>query len=99
LTSVQSLGSFAQATGKTIVHESKLENTFQSIENGHLTLGCGISRDFDFVGFRDIRDGGGWLFCIRLGTVSDYSKVGVEDEGSEVDTLRSELKIWGLEFA
>jgi hypothetical protein len=64
LTSIQSLGGFAQTTCKTIVHESELENTLQGIEDGHLTFGCGISGDFDFVGFRN--DGGGWLFSIRL---------------------------------
>jgi hypothetical protein len=46
------------------MHESELENTLQGIENGHLAFGCGISGDFDFVGFRN--DGGGGLFSIRL---------------------------------
>jgi hypothetical protein len=52
------------------VHESELENTFQGIENGHLAFGCGISGDFNFVGFR--HDGGGGLFSIRL----EYGQLG-----------------------
>jgi hypothetical protein len=46
------------------VHESELENSLQGIENGHLAFGCGISGDFNFVGFR--HDRGGGLFSIRL---------------------------------
>jgi hypothetical protein len=66
LASVQSLGSLTQTTGKTIVHQRKLENALQSIENGHLTLGCGISRDFNFVGLGDLGDGGGGFFSVGL---------------------------------
>lgn len=64
LTSIQSLGGFAQTTCKTIMHESELENALQGIENGHLAFGSGISGDFDFVGF--CHDGGVGLFSIRL---------------------------------
>jgi hypothetical protein len=66
LASVEGLGSFAQTTGQTIVHQSELENTLQSVENGHLTLGCGISRDFDFVGFRDFGGIGCVVFYVTL---------------------------------
>jgi hypothetical protein len=66
LASVEGLGCFAQTTGQTIVHQSELQNTLQSVENGHLTLGCGISRDFDFVGFRDIGGIGCVVFYVTL---------------------------------
>lgn len=64
LASVEGLGGFTEPAGETVVHESGLENTLQGVENGHLTLGCGISGDFDFVGDLD-----GWglgLFCIMV---------------------------------
>ena len=51
---------------RPVVHERELENTLQCIENGHLTLGCSISRDFEFIGFDNFGDGGSGLFCFRL---------------------------------
>jgi hypothetical protein len=65
LTSVEGLGRFAQATGETVVHERKLEDALEGIENGHLSLGCGISGDLDLVGLCDLSDGGGGFF-VRL---------------------------------
>jgi hypothetical protein len=45
------------------VHEGELQDTLESIENGHLTFGCGITSDFDLIG---LDNGGGRLFCVRL---------------------------------
>ena len=61
LTSVQSLGSLTKTTGKTIVHQGELEDTLEGIENGHLSLGCGVSGDLDLLGL----DNGGF-FYVRL---------------------------------
>ena len=62
LSPVQGLRSLAQTTGKTIVHQSKLQHTLQGVQNGHLTLGGGIGGNFDFL--RNI--GGVVLFYVRL---------------------------------
>lgn len=49
LATVESLGSLTETAGKTIVHQGKLENTLESIQNGHLSLWCLLSRDLDLI--------------------------------------------------
>lgn len=61
LASIEGLGSLTETTGKTVVHEGELQDTLESVQNGHLTLG-GIGGDFDF--FRGL--GGVVLFYVRL---------------------------------
>jgi hypothetical protein len=50
LTAVEGLGGLAQTTGKTIVDQSNAEDTLQSIEDGHLAAGAGISGNLDLIG-------------------------------------------------
>lgn len=38
LATIQSLGGLAQTSGKTIVHQRKLENTLEGLEHAHLSL-------------------------------------------------------------
>jgi hypothetical protein len=59
--SVQVLGCLAETTGKTIVDESNLQNSLKSLEDGELSLSCGVSRDLDLIGL----DNGGF-FYVRL---------------------------------
>lgn len=62
LAAVEGLGSLTETAGKTIVHESQLQDTLEGVENGHLALGSGIGGNLDLVG-----DGGGVvLFYVRL---------------------------------
>ena len=63
LAAVESLGSLTETAGKTIVHQGELENTLESIQNGHLSLWCLLSRDLDLILNLD-----GWvlLFYVRL---------------------------------
>lgn len=69
LTTVKSLGSLAETTGKTVVHESQLQDALESILNGHLTLG-GIAGNLDLLD--DL--GNVVVFYVRLWyTVSDLS--------------------------
>jgi hypothetical protein len=63
LTSVQSLGCFSETACETVVHECELQDTLEGIEDRHLTLGCGITGNFDLIG---LNNGGGRLFCVRL---------------------------------
>jgi hypothetical protein len=63
LASVESLGGLTETTGKTIVHQGELENTLEGLENGHLSLWCSISRNFDLIG---LGDNGGIIFYVRL---------------------------------
>lgn len=65
LATVEGLGRLTQATGKAVVHEGELQDTLESVQNGHLALGGGIGRDFDLFG-----DFGGVLFYVRLGRKS-----------------------------
>lgn len=48
LAAVEGLGGLAETTGKTVVHQSELQNTLEGILNGHLALG-GISGHFDLL--------------------------------------------------
>lgn len=48
LTAVKSLGSLTETTGKTVVHQSQLQNTLEGILNGHLALG-GIAGNLDLL--------------------------------------------------
>lgn len=61
LSSVKSLGGFSETTSETVVHESELQNTLESVENGHLTLG-GIAGNLNLLG----NLGGVVLFYVRL---------------------------------
>lgn len=60
LSSVEGLGSLSEAAGETIVHESELQDTLESVENGHLALG-GIAGNLNNIG-----DLGGVVFYVRL---------------------------------
>jgi len=62
LTTIEGLGSLAEATSKTIVDESMAEDTLQGILNGHLSLGDGIGGDLDLLGSFDFGD---ILSCVR----------------------------------
>ena len=67
LATVKSLASLTQTAGESVVNEGKLENTLESVDDGHLATaarggfaGCG---DLDLLGGR----GGGWLlFSVGL---------------------------------
>lgn len=61
LASVEGLGGLTKTTGKTIVHQGELENTLQSVQNGHLSLWCSISGDLDLVRDLDL-----WLFLFYV---------------------------------
>lgn len=60
LSSVEGLGSLSEAAGETIVHESELQDTLESVKNGHLALG-GIAGNLNNIG-----DLGGVVFYVRL---------------------------------
>jgi len=64
LSSVKSLRSLTQASCESIVHESKFQNTFQSIENRHLALRSCIACHLNFIGFR--HNWGRRFFSVRL---------------------------------
>jgi hypothetical protein len=86
LTTIESLGCFAQTTGKTVMDESEFEYTFQGIEDRHRSRRCtGISRDFDFIGSGD---GGGGLFSVRH--IGDVATLAVVKESIEISTILSE---------
>jgi len=61
LAAVEGLGSLTETAGKTIVHESQLQDTLEGVENGHLALGSGIGGNLDLVG----HGGGVVLFYVR----------------------------------
>ena len=63
LATVESLGCLTETTGKTIVHQGKLEDTLKGIKDGHLSLWSLLSRDLDLILNLD-----GWvlLFYVRL---------------------------------
>lgn len=77
LTAVEGLGSLTETAGKTVVHQSQLQDTLEGIENGHLALG-GVGGNLDLIG--DL--GGVVLFYVRLlgGTLT--SVIGVVPGGS-----------------
>lgn len=64
LTTVESLGGLTETAGKTVVHESQLQDTLEGILNGHLTLG-GIAGHFDLLD-----DLGSVVFYVRLLSLS-----------------------------
>jgi len=61
LAAVEGLGSLAETAGKTVVHESELQDTLEGVKNRHLALG-GIGRNLNLLG--DL--GGVVLFYVRL---------------------------------
>ena len=62
LAAVEGLGSLTETAGKTVVHQSQLQNTLEGILNGHLALG-GIAGNFDLL---DNVDGSVVVFYVRL---------------------------------
>lgn len=68
LTTVESLGGFAETTGQTIVDEGELQNTLEGVQDGHLTLG-GITGNLDLLD-----DLGGVVFYVRLSRKSIVSR-------------------------
>ena len=60
LATVKSLGSLTETTGKTVVHERELQDTLESVENGHLAL-RGLAGNLNNIG-----DLGGVVFYVRL---------------------------------
>lgn len=64
LATVKGLSSLAETTGKTVVDQRDAEDALESVEDGHLAGGAGISADLDLVG----GDGGVrlGLFSVRL---------------------------------
>jgi len=60
LAAVEGLGSLAETAGKTVVHESELQDTLEGVKNRHLALG-GIGRNLNLLG--DL--GGVVLFYVR----------------------------------
>lgn len=48
LATVESLGGLTETAGKTVVHESQLQDTLEGILNGHLALG-GIAGHLDLL--------------------------------------------------
>lgn len=63
LTPVERLAGFSKTASKAIVDERELEDTFESLQNGHLALACGgIGGDFDLLGGSD----GLVVFSVRL---------------------------------
>jgi hypothetical protein len=64
LSSIEGLAGFTQTASETVMDESNLEDTLESVENGHLSLaGRGIGADFDLIGRSDLAVG---LFSVRL---------------------------------
>jgi hypothetical protein len=61
LTSVKSLGGFSETSSKTVVHEGELEDTLESVKDGHLALGGGICGDLNLLS-----NFGCVLFYVRL---------------------------------
>ena len=62
LATVESLGCFAEAAGEAVVDQGELEDTLESVKNGHLALGS-LGRNLDLRG--DL--GSVVLFYVRLG--------------------------------
>ena len=62
LPSVQRLGRLPEPAREAVVHERKLENTLQRVQDGHLALGGRIGRNLDLLG----NLGSGGLFYVRL---------------------------------
>ena len=64
LATVKGLGGLTETTGKTVVDQRDAKNALESVEDGHLAGGAGISADLDLVG----GDGGVGLglFSVRL---------------------------------
>jgi hypothetical protein len=60
LAAVQGLGSLTETTGKTVVHQSQLQDTLEGIENGHLSLGS-LGGNLNLIG----GDLGGVVFYVR----------------------------------
>ena len=58
LPAVEGLGSLTETAGQAVVHERKLQDALESIQNGHLAL-AGLSRNLNLLG-------GGSLFYVRL---------------------------------
>lgn len=94
LASVESLGRFAQTTGKTVVHERKLEDALEGIENGHLSLGCSISGNLDLIGLSDLGDGGGGFF-VRLRGLKSVHHPAFWSEMRVALGAGARGKIWG----
>jgi hypothetical protein len=65
LATVEGLGGLTETTGKTVVDEGDAENTLQSVEDGHLAAGTGVSRNLDLIGSGNGGVGSG-LFSVRL---------------------------------
>lgn len=65
LATIEGLGRLTETTGKTVVDERDLQDTLESIQNGHgATTGCG-GRNFDLFGRND-----GVIFSVRLNVKS-----------------------------
>jgi hypothetical protein len=60
LSAIEGLGSLTETTSETVVHERELQDTLESVENGHLALG-GIAGNLNNIG-----DLGGVVFYVRL---------------------------------
>ena len=66
LSPIQRLAGFPQATCQAVVNKRELQDTLQSLEDGHLRRPRGGGGgDFDFIGAFG-RGGGRWLFSVRL---------------------------------
>jgi hypothetical protein len=62
LAAVEGLRRLTETAGETIVHQSQLQNTLEGVQNGHLTLGGGISRNLNLLGDLDVVV----IFYVRL---------------------------------
>ena len=64
LTSVEGFRSFTESTCETVVDKGVLENSLESVLDGHLTLGGGIGGDLNLLlrGFNIL----GGFFSVRL---------------------------------
>lgn len=65
LAAVERLGGLAQATGKTVVDQSNLEDALEGIQNGHGAASGSVGGYLDLIGSADGRVGSG-LFSVRL---------------------------------
>ena len=92
LAAVERLAGLAQAARQSVVDQRNLQHALERVQDGHLALaGGGIGADFDFVGGRD---GGGWLFSVRL-----ERGVLVLGDGGEVERVSYHVCFFDVGFS
>ena len=101
LATVKSLGSLTETTGKTVVHERELQDTLESVENGHLAL-RGLAGNLNNIG-----DLGGVVFYVRLNRKQILANMSTFDNyflvipplTSQIGTLQVASAAWAEQLA